>query len=109
MLVQSQYYPMVERESSSKSFKSEHTTLLGEAFTTPFREERVYHDKNVSSVGDIPCRLNLVNEINHSWVFRENMDNNFSPRQGSYMSNLTDLDHPIDSEATNTDPKDLFP
>lgn len=43
--VHSQYQPVIERESSSINYESETTRLLGEVFTIPLLEERIYQDK----------------------------------------------------------------
>ena len=47
-----QYQPVVGRKSSSLSFESKTTRLLGGIFSTPVQEDHVYQDNNVSSVGD---------------------------------------------------------
>ena len=63
----------------------------------------------MSHVGDIPYRPNLVNEMNHSWGFRENLDASFSPRQEPYVENLIDLDDLVNSKATTIDHEELYP
>lgn len=105
----SQYQPVVERESSSLSSKSENTRLLGGILTTPIQAEKVYHDKNVSSIGDIPCRPNVMKEMNHRLGYKNTLDVFFNLRQTPYVEiNLIDLDDPVDSEATYANPEEVY-
>ena len=102
----SQYQPILGRESSSLSSESETTRLLGGIFSTPLPNERVFQDKDVSMVGIASSRPDLIADMNHRLGLRSAFDDPFSPREAPYVEpNLIDLDNLVDLEATSTDPK----
>lgn len=95
--------PMVGRESSSLSSKSETTRLLGGIFITPSQDERVYQEKNMSPVGNSSPQPDLIVDMNHRLGLNSSFEDPFNPREVPYMeTNLIDLDDPVDSEATQT-------
>lgn len=62
----------------------------------------------MSPIGDLPYKLDLANEINHSWAFQGHMDTSCNPRQSPYDVNLMDFDAP-NYEITTTDHEELYP
>ena len=73
------------------SSKLETTRLLGGIFSTPMQEDHVYHDKNVSLVGDTFHR----SEMNYRLGYGNTMkDRKIVP---FVETNLIDLDDPADS------------
>lgn len=98
--INSQYQPMIGRESSSLNSESETTRLLGRIFTTPVPDERTYQDKDMSLVGNISPRLDLIAKMHHRLGFKSCFGYPSNPKIVSYTEpNLIDLDDPTDSEA----------
>ena len=91
---------MVGRESSSLSSELETTRLLGGILSNPV-QDHIYHDKNVSSLGDTFHRSEMNYKLGYGNAMKDHKTVPFME------TNLIDLDDPIDSEATSTNPKEV--
>ena len=69
---------MVGRESSSLSFESETTRLLGGIFSTPLKDERIYQDNNMPLVGNASQMPDLIADMNHRIGFSSSFEDPFN-------------------------------
>ena len=100
---------MIEIESLSLNFESENTRLLGEIFSTPLPEEKIYHDKFFSSIVDTTFKPNMSKEINQRCGYKNTLNIKLNLGKVSYIErNLIDLDDLVDLENTSIDPDELL-
>ena len=95
------YQPVVGRESSLLSFELETMRFLGGIFSTLVQEDHIYHDNNVSLVGDTFHRLENNYRLGYGNVMKDRRTIPF------VETNLIDLDDHVDLEENYVDPKEV--